>query len=471
MSSQGAVVYAGVRGLIKLALGFYFRRIERFHQDRVPPAGPVLFTSNHPNSLTDSFVIGASVLRKVNFVATVQLFRFAPLKWFLTKCGVIPINRLKDDPRGMRSIADTFEACYAVLEKGEAVGIFPEGVTYEDSQLREVKTGAARMALELEHRHLGKLGLKVLPVGLTYAAKERYRSGALVNFGSPILVSDYVSNYGTERKECIRKLTAEIEERLRGLIVDTPTLEQSRVVEGVKRLYLERLLLGNRVIHEPVSQAAEELLLTQAISRSVKQVYESQPVRAAEFARKLAHYEGWLKRLRVSDEALAHFPERHKLAGQSVLFGVIALLGAPLAACGWIHRCLPFAVVRFAQGRFIESGKKKAQASTAAIAAGIIAFGFFYSLYVYIVHLCFGWPVSFWYALTLPLASILAHYYLSHLSRLRHAVGNLFIFARAPIASKRLLQTRARLIAEIESVRAEMHQPKTATPISGGSLT
>jgi glycerol-3-phosphate O-acyltransferase / dihydroxyacetone phosphate acyltransferase len=458
MNPQRAVVYAGVRGLMRLALGFYFRRIERFHEDRVPLTGPVLFTSNHPNSLTDSFVIGASVVRKVNFVATVQLFRFAPLKWFLTKCGVIPINRLKDDPRGMRSIVDTFEACYGVLEKGEAVGIFPEGVTYEDSQLREVKTGAARMALELEHRHLGRLGLKIVPVGITYSAKERYRSEVLVHFGNPILVSDSIANYGTQRKECIRQLTGEIEGRLRALIVDTPAAEQARVVEGVKRLYLERLLLGNSVIHEPVSPSAGELLLTQAISKSVKHVYASQPARAAEFARKLAHYEGWLKRLRVSDESLTHFPERHKLVAQSVLFGVIALLGAPLAVYGWIHRILPYAIVRFAQNRFIESGKKKAQTSTATIAAGIIAFGFFYSLYVCVVHLCFGWPVSFWYALTLPLVSILAHYYLSHLSRLRHAVGNVFILARAPVASKRLLQVRAQLISEIDSIRTELRQ-------------
>ena len=39
--------------------GFYFRRIERFHQERVSADGPVLFPSNHPNSLTETFVIGA----------------------------------------------------------------------------------------------------------------------------------------------------------------------------------------------------------------------------------------------------------------------------------------------------------------------------------------------------------------------------------------------------------------------------
>src|SRR5215831_8115219 len=199
-----------MRALIRVALGFYFRRIERFHRERVPLSGPVLFTSNHPNSLTDSFVIGATVGRKVNFVATVQLFRFKPLKWLLTRCGVIPINRVKDDPKAMRSVADTFEACYRVLEAGEAVGIFPEGITYEDDQLKEVKSGAARMALELEHRHGGQLGLKIVPVGLTYSAKEIYRSDVLVNFGEPIVAATFLEGYSQRRKDCISRLTAEI---------------------------------------------------------------------------------------------------------------------------------------------------------------------------------------------------------------------------------------------------------------------
>src|SRR5512138_102745 len=120
MNAPNPVLYRVGRWLLQGALGFYFSRIEKFHAERVPLTGPVLFTSNHPNSLTDAFVIGASVPRKVNFVATVQLFRFAPLRWLLTRCGVIPINRVKDDPRAMRSVRDTFEACFRVLEKGEA---------------------------------------------------------------------------------------------------------------------------------------------------------------------------------------------------------------------------------------------------------------------------------------------------------------------------------------------------------------
>jgi glycerol-3-phosphate O-acyltransferase/dihydroxyacetone phosphate acyltransferase len=211
-------LYTVMRGLIGLALGFYFRRIERFHAECVPATGPVLFVSNHPSSLNDSFVIGASVGRKVNFLATVQLFRFPPLKWLLLHCGVIPVNRFKDDPRAMRSVMDTFEAVFRVLERGEAVGIFPEGITHDDPQLKEVKSGAARMALEFEHRHGGKLGLQLVPVGLTFSAKEIYRSEALVNFGEPIRVAEFLAGYEAERKECIRRLTHEIETRIQNLI-------------------------------------------------------------------------------------------------------------------------------------------------------------------------------------------------------------------------------------------------------------
>ena len=448
-------MYEVMRWLVRLALGFYFRRIERFHAGRVPAGGPVMLTSNHPNSLTDSFVIGASMPRKVNFVATVQLFSFRPLKWLLARCGVIPINRVVDNARAMRTVANTFEACFRVLERGEAVGIFPEGVTYEDSQMREVKSGAARMALELEQRHDGRLGLLVVPAGLTYSAKEVYRSDVLVNFGEPIRAADFLEGYGERRKECIHKLTAEIECRIQSLILHLPELEHARVVAGVKRLYLDRLRVGQSVIHEPVSPRAEELLLTQRIAEAVERVYREQPERAATFAAKLNRYERWLRRLSISDEYLALFPKKTKFVGQTAGWAVMALLGAPLALYGWLHRLIPYAVIRWAVGGFTQPGKRKAQTSTAAIAAGIVAFGVFYALCIGLVHSWFGWPASLWYALSLPVASLIAHYYLRELRRLAASVRNIIVLMRAPKAASQLLALRAELIAQIETVEAE----------------
>lgn len=465
MPQDSTGLYCVMRSLLGIATGFYFRRIEPFRPENVPKTGPVLFTSNHPNSLTDSFVIGTTVPRKVNFIATVQLFRFGPLKWFLSRCGVIPINRIGDNPKAMRTVADTFEACFQVLERGEAVGIFPEGVTYDDSRLREVKTGAARMALELEHRHAGKLGLKIVPVGLTYSAKEFYRSDVLVNFGEPVRTADFLKDYTSHRKECITRLTGEIESRIQALILHIPELDHARVVEGVKRLYRDRLLLGNRIAHEPLSPRAEELSLSQRIVEAVEHVYRTRPERAAAFAAKLDFYERWMRRLKLADEDLVLFPRREKLVLHSFIGTAIAVIGAPVALYGWWHRFIPHQIIRWSVTRFTEPSKRKAQTSTTKIAGGMVVYGLCFAFYILVFWLVFGWPASLWYALSLPPATLVAFYHLRELRKLRASVRNTIVLLRAPLAARRLLALRAALVREIETVHNEVSQERQASTI------
>ena len=455
--------------LVRSLLSIYFRRIELFHAERVPLRVPVLFASNHPGSITDSFIIGALVPRQVRFVATVQLFRFAPLAWLLRQCGIIPVNRLKDDPRAMRSVLETFEACFKVLEQNGAVGIFPEGITYDDSQLKTVKTGAARMALELEHRHCGKLGLEIVPVGLTYSAKERYRSEALVHFGEPIHVAHFVGSYHTRRKQCIEELNSEIERRLQSLIVHLPKLEQARVVEAVKRLYLERLKLGNLVVKEPLTPRAEELVLTRAIANAVEYATRSHPERLAAFGRALNRYEHWRDRLRLSDASVEQFENKATLAIRGFASAATALIGLPLAAFGWVHRLPPALLVNWAVNHLTDAPVRKAQTAHVSMLAGLVGFGGFYALYIGLVHHWFGWPVSLWYAFSLPVTGLAAHYYFREFRRLREQVRIALVLLRAPAAARRLKEMHAHLLAEIEAMRHDYRQ--TLQPDSNVSST
>jgi hypothetical protein len=224
-------------------------------------------------------------------------------------------------------------------------------------------------------------------------------------------------------------------------------------------------------VHEPLSPRAQELLLTQAIAAGVDYAFKHHPEVATVFVRRLDSYERWLKRLRISDEALVHFPERGRLVRQSCVWAVVAVLGAPVALYGWIHRLIPVALVRRALNRFAEPGKRKPQTAHITIIAGTVSFGLFYAIFVAVFHSVLGWPASLWYALSLPPSGLIAHYYVRNLRRLAAANRNMVILVRAPFAARRLLKMRGELVAEIEAMRPEIreHLQTAADPLRDAS--
>jgi glycerol-3-phosphate O-acyltransferase / dihydroxyacetone phosphate acyltransferase len=467
-------LYHAGRFFLRVALRCYFRRLDLFHPERVPLKGPVLFASNHPNSLADAFLLGVSVPRRVHFVATVQLFRFRFLRAFLLRLGLVPVNRPSDNPRAMRSVLATFEACYAVLEKGEAIGIFPEGITHDDPQLKPIKSGPARMALELEHRWGGKLGLQIVPVGLTFSAKEIFRSDALVHFGRPIQAAKFLEGYAQSRKECIQRLSEQIENQLQSLILHLNHLEHARVVQGVKGLYLDKLRLGNIVISEPLAPAAEELVLTQTIADAVEYCFEKFPERSQAFARKLEHYEGWLKRLRLSDEAIVQWHKQARLFCRNLGIAGLTVFGAPVALYGWLHSLLPLCIVRWSVRRHANPRQHKAQIATTSMVSGMASFGLCYSLFAVLFHSTAGWPWSVWYLLSLPAASFFAYFYFQDAHRLQNTLRNAIICLRGPLLAGRLIRMRQELINEIEALRLEYRaelESGRRIPGSGGRRT
>lgn len=156
--------------------------------ERVPATGPVLLVANHPNSLLDPALVVAAAGRPVRFLAKAPLFTDPRVGWLVRAVGSIPVYRRVDDPSAVGRNHEMFRAVHAALADGSAVGIFPEGTSHNEPSLAPLKTGAARIALGAAPVIGG--AFPIVPVGLCYRNKDRFRSEALVLVGKPVVWDD-----------------------------------------------------------------------------------------------------------------------------------------------------------------------------------------------------------------------------------------------------------------------------------------
>jgi 1-acyl-sn-glycerol-3-phosphate acyltransferase len=134
-------------------------RIRHIASDRIPDAGPVVLAANH-ESILDPFFLGTVTSRPVHFFAKAELFRVPGLRQILEGLGGIPVRRGADMGR---AAAEGVEA----LERGEVVGIFPQG-TCLPYRNRRFQRGAARLALAT-----GAVLVPVLLVGTERSVQPR----------------------------------------------------------------------------------------------------------------------------------------------------------------------------------------------------------------------------------------------------------------------------------------------------------
>jgi glycerol-3-phosphate dehydrogenase (NAD(P)+) len=142
-------VYWIVRALFQPFFHIYFR-MSRIGREHIPADGPVIFAANH-RSFLDPFVIACMSRRPLYYVAKKELFAKPLTAWFLNSLGAFPIDRGHADQDAMSTARE-------ILERGDAVLIFPEGTRIRPGTLGTPKRGVGRLALET--------GAPVVPVAV-----------------------------------------------------------------------------------------------------------------------------------------------------------------------------------------------------------------------------------------------------------------------------------------------------------------
>jgi glycerol-3-phosphate O-acyltransferase / dihydroxyacetone phosphate acyltransferase len=164
------------------------------------------------------------------FLAASSWWKSRAVRWVFSLGGVVPIFRSRDG--GTTANAQTFAACHEALSHGAHLAMFPEGEVHTGPSILPLKTGAARIVLGAA-ADAGVRGVEVVPVGIVYEARERFRSQCAIHIGEPILVDEWVERYRDDARRAVRELTFEMGERLRAVTVNHESWDDANLVETV----------------------------------------------------------------------------------------------------------------------------------------------------------------------------------------------------------------------------------------------
>jgi glycerol-3-phosphate O-acyltransferase/dihydroxyacetone phosphate acyltransferase len=456
-AQRGDRLYAVVRGLARFWVWFLFKRADVRHPERVPATGPVLLCINHPNNLIDSLLVGATLERKVHYLATATLFRNPLLRRFLLACGAIPVYRKGEEPLRATTRppattdrnADVFAACHQAFDEGRLIAIYPEGTTHAETRVQRIRTGAARIALGYEAEHPDTL--RMIPVGLSFEARKAFTGRVLISFGEPIPITPYLAAYAQDPVKAVDALTTAIQWAMEAEVVHVERIDSEALVHEVEALYREDLV---RELHEERGLADSQIdrfRLSRTIVDAVNHFKAHEPERVERLWRRILGYRTLLAAYRVKDEAvqdrLQHSPVRQKIQQSWV-----AILGFPVFAYGAAVNALPYLLPRWlAHAR----ARKETDYATTRLLASVVAVPLFWGLEIWLVARLAGRLWATLFALSLPVSGLLAYQYLRGLGRLRGGLRLTMLAATRAQDAQALVTEREAIIAALDQAKRD----------------
>lgn len=425
------------------ATAIYFR-VER----RGPPLpdGPVVVVANHPNALLDPLVLFRTAGRATRPLAKAPLFEQAFVGTFLKGLGGLPVYRHRDFPGETHRNEATFDAAVDALRRGEAIQIYPEGQSHSGPSLTPLKTGAARIAFLAEERADWRLGLRIVPVGLTYERKHLFRGRAVATVGEPVTLASYRSLHDDDPQEAVRALTAELTDRLTAVTLNTETPADRELIEAAEALYaVEKGIVGSR----ERSSLGDRLPRLQAFARELAVLRAEDPEEVERLARAVGRY----RRIRLLLGSVeGEVPRRFRplaVVVHLVGVGLPLLLLLPAAVVATVAWAVPYHVPRIV----VRAVRPNLDAiSTYKLASAVLAFPITLVLWV---ALAWWWGGARWAlgaALGLPVAGLA---WVVWKDRLDELSADVRVFLRAAPRRRlreRLTALRSELVDEFDRV-------------------
>jgi 1-acyl-sn-glycerol-3-phosphate acyltransferase len=430
----------------------FYRKIEVVGLKKLPTDRPLVIVGNHGNALVDPMLLLGYLPIPSHFLAKHTLWKHPVVKHFVRLTEAIPVHRKQDPGADPTQNSSTFTACHQVLRLGGAITMFPEGVSHDGPQLKPMKTGAARIALEAEKLY-GPLGVRILPVGLHFDARGKFRSAVMIRVGEPIDPLELGEHSGSKNRpesssdldpRNVRAVTERIDRGLRAVTLNFDSWQEARLVERAAEIYLREA-----TSHAGNVSLAAGFGARKAVLESYQELRQSSPRAVETVIRTTREYNHLLEFFGLKDAQVASaYPLK-----RSIHFTMRSLLALfvwfPLAALGTVLNWIPYKT----PGWIVRALKLESDLeATYRVLIAVVVFPLVWLVEAILAARFFG----VWVGLTIGISASLVGYVALRFHETRKRFSEevrayLLLRNRAAIATE-LKTKRARICGEMEAL-------------------
>lgn len=414
------MLYRILKIILGIAIRFYYSEIRVKNKDRLRHSGAKIIIANHPNTLMDAWILGQLFKEPIYFMTKGTFFNKKWKRVLLKKLGLIPINRPIDKRTSGVSNYASFELCYQLLEEGKTLVVFPEGNSMLERQLRELKSGAARIALEILNR--GKLKkITIIPMGIIYTRGEKFQSSVLSYVGEPIDPFPYLEEYQSNPIQASRHLTDVFRVELEKLLVGSKSREQDELVDEIIEV------LATKELEASEDKLESRVELVRKTHQALNAIYAHEPWKI-ERVQQLTQSIKW--RLDKLDINANFIDKKYKVKRFLIHFFenfLFIIIGFPIFSFGFFHNFIPFQFTNLIMPYLVKNIEYYAPI---AILIGIVAYPITYVSFLFLGDYYLGvegW-CKFIYFTLMPITGLFAYYFVQKMQRTVFRLNYMIIY-------------------------------------------
>lgn len=439
-----------VQRYVTLCYKIFYKKIYVHNRQNILKNQPHILAPNHQNALMDALAFVSNTPLQVVFMARADIFKGRLLIHFLNFLNIMPIYRIRDGIDNVKRNESIFDKTLEVFRnKHNPIGIFPEGNHGNKRKLRPLNKGIFRMAFLAQEDYKDRPGIKIVPVGLDYGHYSNFRTTLLINFGSPIEVSEYYKAYEFDRVKAINLLKERLSSEMRALMIDIQNEVYYDLYMSLRTIYNQRM---RNLMNIKGKSLIDRFNADKRMIDILDAVYADNRSRIDALDKLVRDYNYELKSINIRDWIVEK--GRYSISAE-YLKQILFFILSPVYLTGLVNNYIPYHIPE----RYVKKVKDRQFHSSVKFVLGMLLFPLYYILVSVLAAIIIpGRFFSWLYIIFIPVSGIFAYNYYIRMTKLKAKIRFLRYMKKVKGKKRDLILKRKEIITYMDNIVSEYNK-------------